>query len=114
MMIQKILFDYFDGRATSLERKLIEDWLKEDLENETLYYQYLDEWESQNPQYFSDDQEAWQKFQTVLNTPLPTDQEQPVAKNKAVKYATVRSLRKFWYVAASLAILMTASMFFLQ
>lgn len=113
MMIQKILSDYFDGRATSLERKLIEDWLKEDVENETLYYQYLDEWESQNPQYFSDDQEAWQKFQTALNTPVPNDQEQPTAKKNAVN-ATVRSLRKFWYVAASLAILMTTSLFFLQ
>lgn len=114
MMIQKILFDCFDGRATSLERKLIEDWLKEDVENQTLYYQYLDEWESQNPQYFSDDQEAWQKFQTVLNTPVPNDQDQPTTKNNAVKYATIRDLRKFWYVAASLAILMIASLFFLQ
>lgn len=114
MMIQKILFDCFDGRATSLERKLIEDWLKEDVENETLYYQYLDEWESQNPQYLSDDQEAWQKFQTVLNTPLNPSQEPATTKNNAAKHATVRSLRKFWYVAASLAILMTTSMFFLQ
>ncbi len=113
-MIQKILFDYFDGRATSLERKLIEDWLKEDVENETLYYQYLDEWENQNPQYLSDDQEAWQKFQTVLNTPLSPSQEPTTTKNNAAKHATVHSLRKFWYVAASLAILMTTSMFFLQ
>jgi len=113
-MIQKILFDCFDGRATSLERKLIEDWLKEDVENETLYYQYLDEWESQNPQYLSDDQEAWQKFQTVLNTPLSPSQESATTKKTAAKHATVRSLRKFWYVAASLAILMTTSMFFLQ
>lgn len=114
ILIQKILFAYFDGRATSLERKLIEDWLKETPEHEILYYQYLDDWESQNPQYFYDDQEAWTKFQTVLQTSGPTEEEPSNVQNNAVKSSTVRSLRKFWYVAASLAIVMTASMFFFQ
>lgn len=113
-MIRKILFTYFDGRATSFERKLVEDWLKETPEHEILYYQYLDEWESQNPQYFSDDQEAWTTFQAVLQTPVQPGQEPFNRINNGVKTPTIRSLRKFWYVAASLAIVMTASLFFFQ
>lgn len=113
-MIRKILFTYFDGRATSFERKLVEDWLKETPEHEILYYQYLDEWESQNPQYFSEDQEAWAKFQAVLQTPAQPEQEPSNDKNHVEKFPTVRNLRKFWYVAASLAIVMTASLFFFQ
>lgn len=113
-MIEKILFAYFDGRATSLERKLVEDWLKEAPEHEILYYQYLDDWESQNPQYFSDHQGGWDKFQAVLQTSTQPEAESSSTKNNVVKSSTVRSLRKFWYVAASLAILMTASLFFFQ
>lgn len=113
-MIQKILFAYFDGRATSLERKLIEDWLKENPEHELLYYQYLDEWESQNPQYISDHQGGWDKFQHVLNTPLPTEKTPTEPREVPAKSSAIRRLRKFWYVAASLAIVMTASLFFFQ
>ena len=45
-----VLFDFFDGRTTSIQRKLIEDWLA-DPQNEELYYHYLDEWESRHPQF---------------------------------------------------------------
>jgi len=45
-----VLFDFFDGRTTSIQRKLIEDWLT-DPQNEELYYHYLDEWETRHPQF---------------------------------------------------------------
>jgi hypothetical protein len=50
---KKIIFDYFDGKHTSMQYKMIEDWLKVE-ENQELFYQYLDEWESQHPQYLFD------------------------------------------------------------
>lgn len=49
-LTKKIIFDYFDGKNSSMQYKMIEDWLKIK-ENQELFYQYLDEWESQNPQY---------------------------------------------------------------
>lgn len=49
-LTKKIIFDYFDGKHTSIQYKMIEDWLKVK-ENQELFYQYLDEWESQHPQY---------------------------------------------------------------
>ncbi len=50
---KKIIFDFFDGNHTSIQRKMIEVWL-ENLENEEQYYKYLNEWESLNPQYLVD------------------------------------------------------------
>lgn len=52
-LTKKIIFDYFDGKHTSMQYKMIEDWLKVE-ENQELFYQYLDEWESQHPQYLFD------------------------------------------------------------
>ena len=52
-LTKKILFDYFDGKRTSMQYKMIGEWLKIK-ENQELFYQYLDEWESQNPQYLFD------------------------------------------------------------
>jgi len=111
-IIQKILFDYFEGRATSMQQKLIADWLKADLENESLFYQFLDEWESQNPQYLSDNGIAWKKFETVLNTPVSPDST--AAPENPNEPANSPRLRWGWYMAASIAIVMMASLFFFQ
>ncbi len=52
-LTKKIIFDYFDGKHSSMQYKMIEEWLKVD-GNQELFYQYLDEWESQHPQYLFD------------------------------------------------------------
>jgi transmembrane sensor len=112
-IIQKILLDYFEGRATTLQRKLIEDWLKEDGGNEVLFYQYLDEWESQTPQYLPDEEKGWDKFKTVLDTPISPKIEL-FEKEEVVEPLTVRSRRNVWLAAASIAFLIAASLFVFQ
>ena len=64
---KKILFDYFDGKSTSIQRKMIEEWLiiKENQEN---YYLYLDQWESENPQYVFDAQKSMDSVNEKLNS----------------------------------------------
>ncbi|CAG5017069.1 hypothetical protein DYBT9275_05694 [Dyadobacter sp. CECT 9275] len=49
-LIKILLFDFFDGKTTSIQRKLIEEWM-EDTRNQDTYYRYLDEWESTHPQF---------------------------------------------------------------
>lgn len=61
-----VLFDFFDGRTTSIQRKLVEDWLA-DPRNEELYYQYLDEWESRHPQFTPQVESALSEFVTLVN-----------------------------------------------
>lgn len=108
-IIQKLLFDYFEGRATSMQRILIEDWLKEDTANEVLFYQNLDAWESQNPQYMPDESKAWTKFESVLNAPLDSVKEE--IQNE---HSTPGNWRKFWLLAASVGLFIVSSMFFFQ
>lgn len=61
-----VLFDFFDGRTTSIQRKLVEDWLA-DPRNEELYYQYLDEWESRHPQFTPQAESALSEFVALVN-----------------------------------------------
>lgn len=64
-LTKKIVFDFFDGKATAIQRKYIEAWLAEEASQET-YYQYLDEWESQRPQFALDTEKALESFQSFL------------------------------------------------
>jgi len=61
-----LLFDFFDGRTTSMQRKLVEDWLA-DPQNEELYYQYLDEWESRHPQFSPQVETALSQYTALIN-----------------------------------------------
>jgi transmembrane sensor len=63
---KRLLFDFFSEKTTAMQRKLIEEWLSSP-ENQELYYQYLDEWESENPQFFPDLNRAMQAYQFQLD-----------------------------------------------
>ncbi len=56
-LTKNILFTYFMGNATSLQKKLIEEWLS-DSENLELYYEWLEEWERTYPQFIPDVDQA--------------------------------------------------------
>lgn len=78
---KSLLFDFFDGKATAIQRKLIEAWLTED-RNEDLFYQYLDEWESQHPQLLAFTDKAFDSFREVLNDPAgPEIRQLPPVKS---------------------------------
>jgi ferric-dicitrate binding protein FerR (iron transport regulator) len=57
---KNILFESFSGRATPLQKKLIEQWLLNP-QNRELYYEWLDEWENQFIQIVPNTEEALQK-----------------------------------------------------
>ncbi len=77
---KSLLFDFFDGKATILQRKLIEAWLAEG-RNEDLFYQYLDEWESLHPQLLAFNDGALDAFRHVLSdTNQPEIRRLPTAK----------------------------------
>ncbi len=56
------LFNFFAGNASPLQQKLVEEWLKEDKNNTELYYEWLEEWEREHPQFLPDTQEALQSY----------------------------------------------------
>lgn len=69
---KQVIFDFFDGKATAIQRKYVEAWLADEANQET-YYQYLDEWESQRPQYPIDADKALTSFQAILDNSSQTD-----------------------------------------
>lgn len=74
IITKKIIISFFDGQATSLQRKMIEEWLK-DSGNYELYYKYLDEWEAQHPQYSIDRERGLKKINFYIDNPAQPETE---------------------------------------
>lgn len=95
---KQLLFDFFAGKSTAPQKQWIADWLKES-DNRALYYQYLNEWESQHPQYRADVQPALDRFraavQQIETAPAPTPF---VAVSKGDSWNS----RSIWFWAASI------------
>lgn len=64
-IIRLLLFEFFEGKTTSIQRKMIEEWLTEE-PNQELFYRYLDEWESEHPQFGPDQEIALERFRSVM------------------------------------------------
>ncbi|GAB3943171.1 FecR family protein [Spirosoma harenae] len=47
---KQLIFDHFADRVTALQRRMIAEWLEQP-DNRERYYEWLEEWEMQNPQY---------------------------------------------------------------
>jgi ferric-dicitrate binding protein FerR (iron transport regulator) len=92
---KQLLFAHFAGQTTPLQQRLIEEWLKERV-NQEKYYECLEEWDRLNQQYHPDEDSAWKKLQFQIYHQQPT----PIT----TKRPSVFSMR--WVAAASLSILM--------
>ncbi|ADB37269.1 FecR family protein [Spirosoma linguale] len=99
-LTKHIIFDFFDGKATAIQRKYIEAWIADE-ENQELYYQYLDEWESQRPQFAVDSEKAFGAFQQILQETQPRPPQPVLVKNNA-PFWTNRALG--WRIAASVLV----------
>lgn len=98
-LIKQILFDFFDGKHTSIQRKLIEEWLRNE-ENREVYYKFLDEWETQHPQYIVDSEHGLRTIYRNINTQISSDD------NLSTEVKTLNSWRLLnWLVAASVVII---------
>ena len=106
---RQTLFLFFEGRATSLQRKLIEDWLK-DPASEEVYYAALEVWERQHPQLPEETTEAETRFfsylrkRTPLAKPIPAPVFTPVVR---------RPLWQNYLLAASVFLALLAGLGFL-
>lgn len=65
---KEMLFAYFSGQATVLQKQLIEEWLGEP-GNAERYFEWLQEWENSHPQFLPDVEQAFKNVQTMLEEP---------------------------------------------
>lgn len=62
---KELLFEYFSGRATPLQKRMIEEWLGNP-ESEYFYYTCLDEWEITFPQHVPEVNKALAAFEHFM------------------------------------------------
>ncbi len=93
---KNIIFNTFEGKATSMQQKMVEDWLAKP-ENTELYFKWLEEWERETPQFLPDNEQAYQTFlsKTILTT---HENKLTVEKQITSKGGFVRSL---WFKFAA-------------
>src|SRR5680860_1306248 len=96
-MDKHFLYQYFAGQATLLEKSRIEEWLK-DQDNQEYFFQALEEWERNNAQYIPDKENLWKIIDQKANFHY--------RKNKLLPEKTtgrkILYRRWLWMVAASI------------
>lgn len=97
-LTKKIIVDFFDGKGTSIQQKMIAEWLQSP-ENEELFYEYLDEWESQHPQTEIDVSEALENVKGTFLSLIPE-------VNQEIRNYPIGSAKRFifWLSAASIVL----------
>lgn len=108
---KELLFTYFSGQATSVQQKVIGEWLA-DASSREIYFQWLDEWERSFPQYAPDVIGHLQAFRQRLDRPAD---EQPIrVRPLAIKPYSIWNWGG-WLAAASVTLLLlTTGWFFKQ
>lgn len=75
-----VLFDYFSGRVSPLQKKSVEDWLS-DPGNRELYYAWLHEWELNRLQTNASWQSVYEKTaQRINDTAAVVEEQEPPPK----------------------------------
>lgn len=100
-----ILFDYFSGKVTPLQKKRIENWLTEPA-NRANYYQWLNEWELANLQTTTDWQQAFARTNGRVNAPFrvvhPDETDEEAPRQRLWR----GNARRPWLVAATLLLML--------
>lgn len=101
---KELLFDYFAGRATALQKQMIEEWVKEPAQEE-LFYEYLHEWELRSPQYLASVSPGMEKYREILHQQSPSNE--PTMLLRSPMSPIRRSSWIPWTIAAAVLILVS-------
>ncbi|GAB3254860.1 FecR family protein [Larkinella harenae] len=99
---KQTILNVFEGKASPLQKSLVEEWL-EAPENQELYFQWLEEWERENPQFLPDADVAYRK--SLQQRQVSAEPSSPLP-DQALNSTPFR--RFFWGLAASVLLLASA------
>ncbi len=104
---KEIIFDYLNGRATALQKKQIDEWVKSE-GNEELYFQYLDEWEKFHMQYHADLDKAISEYRAFIVKHKSDDAgvSDDVCDNYQLSGHSSLTRSWLWLVSAAMLLLM--------
>jgi len=99
---KELIFNYFSGNTTALEKDLIDRWSVDPQAREQLFI-WLMEWEHQNIQYNADVESAITRhFSRIDEHPAETEVERAVMR----PVLTLPAKGKSWLVAAAVALIL--------
>ena len=104
LVTKQLLFDFFEGKVTCLQRQMLEEWLEES-ENEDLFYSYLDEWERKNPQFLPDRESAQEKYSAQLIGAAEPHRKLQVGGEETSFVRSRFSYKILWMAAASVVLI---------
>ncbi|WP_339922097.1 FecR domain-containing protein [uncultured Cyclobacterium sp.] len=96
--IKELLLNYFKGSVSVIQKKWIDDWVNESLENEEVFYSYLEEWERKNPQYLTDTEQALVTFRNKSESGI----SQKIGSGSSLKPQKRRALKLFLVASLTL------------
>lgn len=103
---KQTIFHVFEGKATPLQRTLVEEWLS-DAEHQELYFQWLEEWERSHPQFLPDTDAAY-----ALSLQKRT--QEPAVSFQATIHPLNQHRYFYWWAAAVLLLLTAAGIYRFQ
>jgi len=106
---KKLILDNFANKTTPLQRKQIDNWLQNTL-NEELYYKWLEEWENSNLEYYPNSQLLEKRYHNFLSTnaDVPTI-------GQPLKILSRKSILLNWsMIAASLFLFLSSGLWFFR
>lgn len=104
---KNILFQYFSGTASPLQKKLILEWLQQDT-NKELFYKSLEEWEKEHLQFIPNVARASSKILDKLDK-LSVESTSSVYTISQQK--SPLRIGKSWWVAASVVFVLGLSLY---
>jgi ferric-dicitrate binding protein FerR (iron transport regulator) len=99
---REILFEFFFGRATTLQKRAVEEWRNKP-GNEEFYFQCLEEWENTYPQHRPDAERALATYRQFMQTHPAGAQPDGQKLSQPVR-AAGRSIARWYWMAASLVL----------
>jgi ferric-dicitrate binding protein FerR (iron transport regulator) len=109
LITKQLLFDFFGGKTTVIQGKLIEEWLA-DPKNEEKFYCSLDEWERVNPQFSPEHENAQEIYHQLLAGKITPIRNSEVVFSERSKGMNFKVLALAGAIAASVLVV-TAFLF---
>ncbi len=109
---KELIFSYFMGNVSAMQRQMIAQWVREKANEEQLYV-WLEEFEALHPEYEADLENAVRKYYTFLAdlTETTGSDTRETAKENFQRKVN-RNFWLKWGVAAGVALLLGATAFF--
>ncbi|GAB4000252.1 FecR family protein [Spirosoma daeguense] len=93
---KSLLFAHFDNKTTPLQRRMIDEWLKDEA-NQDRYYIWLVEWEKQLPIYEPEVEKPLARFEAYMNANTANE----FHTVQPTEMSTRRVTRPYWWMMAA-------------